>query len=281
MNYRALTGLSAIFSLKPGIMHAQALFSVWLCAGIFSGFLLILACFAVRTRLQGQEQFERVARQGDSFLLGAFIMNAIYWWGRPFSRLLIRLGATPNGITWFGLLSGIMAGVSVAEGRFDFGIVFAILAGMCDMLDGVVAKETGRTSAKGELLDSVMDRYVDFAVLAGFAMYYMDRPFMLLMALLAIHGSFMISYSSSMARERKLEPPRGAMKRTDRYTWLLYGIVLSPLSIAWIESRLWPDAVPPLALPGAFVVCLIAILGNYSACQRLMFIANAVEEKGN
>ncbi len=90
----------------------------------------------------------------------------------PAARVLSRTGVTPNTLTVMGFLVGVAAGVLVARAYFLAGGLVVLLAGAFDLLDGPVARATGKTSRFGGLLDSALDRLSEAAVLAGILAYY-------------------------------------------------------------------------------------------------------------
>src|SRR5260370_34326763 len=78
----------------------------------------------------------------------------------------------PNVLTFLGLLINIWAAFLFAAGRFQAAAVVLIGAGLFDMVDGRVARETNRVTRFGGFFDSVLDRYSDLALLMGLLVYY-------------------------------------------------------------------------------------------------------------
>ena len=78
-----------------------------------------------------------------------------------------RLGLRPNHLTILGLGVSLLAATAFCAGRTRYGGVLLILAGLCDFLDGSLARASGQVSAFGAFLDSVIDRYSDLVVLLG------------------------------------------------------------------------------------------------------------------
>jgi len=139
------------------------------------------------------------------------------------ARGLLRLGVPPNAITLLGGALTGGAGVCFAlgaSGRFAWSLrpgagpsAFLLLAGgllllsaACDMLDGAVARLGGRKTEFGGFLDSTLDRFSDFAVYAGLALYYAWAPpranlTFLLLAMLAFFNAFLISYTKARAED--------------------------------------------------------------------------------
>ncbi len=140
------------------------------------------------------------------------------WLGRG----LVRLGVTPNVLTLTGMVLTAGAGVCYAFGagsRFAWSLtplapgncyllaagVVMFLANACDMLDGAVARLGGRKTPFGAFLDSTLDRYSDFAVYAGIAVFYAwgspANVTFILLSLVAFVNAFMISYTRARAED--------------------------------------------------------------------------------
>src|ERR1051326_474448 len=75
--------------------------------------------------------------------------------------------------------------------------VVIIGAGLFDMVDGRVARETNRVTRFGGFFDSVLDRYSDLALLMGLLVYYgiVNRPFYVVLTAIVMAGSVMVSYT--------------------------------------------------------------------------------------
>jgi len=139
------------------------------------------------------------------------------------ARGLVQAGVAPNALTLTGVLLTLAAGACYALGagsRFAWGLTpqpggadaFALLAGgllvlssACDMLDGAVARLGNRATRFGAFLDSTVDRFSDFAVYAGIAVYYAwQRPAnitFVLLGMVAFFNAFMISYTRARAED--------------------------------------------------------------------------------
>ncbi|WP_461482597.1 CDP-alcohol phosphatidyltransferase family protein [Porticoccus sp.] len=236
---------------------------------VFGLVLLLGLIYVVMGFVTGTfRHYERVDRQGDSLLLGKSIMNFAVWSIEPFARWLSRRSVTPNQITLSSILFGLLAAACIATGHFGYGFSMALLSGVADMLDGMLARFTGKTDRSGVVLDSTVDRYVDFFLLAGCALYFRDDVLTLGVCLMAILGSFMISYSTAKAEAMAVEVPRGAMKRTERYVYLLLGLA---------ASGIWPTLWLLEQSPIWLVLWLLAILSNWSAVNRFRALYRAAK----
>lgn len=239
--------------------------------------ILLSAAYGVRVLIKGRVRFERIDRQGGSPLLGKGAMEIGYWFLMPIAKFLVALGATANQVSWSSLGCGFLAGVFLATGHFGFGAICATISGFLDSLDGRVARMSGLASDAGEVLDAAVDRYVEFFFLAGLTVYYREVPLLQALALLALLGSFMVSYSTTKAEALQVEVPKGSMRRPERAVYLILGASLSALSIAWVEPpREFSSA---LAYPMIVALGLVALLANISAIGRFRCIARAIRRR--
>lgn len=233
---------------------------------------LVVFCVTVLAAHAGlgrkRESFARVEQQGGSFILGRGLMNAGYWMLQPAVRLCAAAGVSPAALSWFSLVPAAFAGGAVALGHWGWAAWGLFASALLDVLDGAVARATGRASAPGAILDSVLDRYAEFFFFAGALFYYRAIPPAQLLVLTALFGSFLITYSTAKAEALKLTPPRGCMKRSDRLALLVVGALLTPAAQRWLETPgSWP-AWPALGAIGA-----IAVLANLSAIARFVALA--------
>jgi CDP-diacylglycerol--glycerol-3-phosphate 3-phosphatidyltransferase len=240
-----------------------------LSIAMLSVLALVCATYAVRVALRGRTRHERVAAEGGSELFGGALFELLYWSVVPVARAMVRVGISADAVTWASLAFGVAAGVALGAGHFGLGALLALVSASGDAVDGFVARATGTASSRGEVLDAAVDRYVEFAFLAGVAVAFRQSVFLLLLTLAAITGSFMVSYSSARAEAAGVRPPRGPMRRTERAIVLISGACLAPLA-AW-----WRPAYG--TVPMVVAVALVAVLGNASAIARLAAVRTAVE----
>jgi phosphatidylglycerophosphate synthase len=238
---------------------------------------VLTAAYAVRLLVKGRPRFARVDRQGGSALLSKGVMEMAYWWLQPMGRALVAAHITPNMISWASLFFGLLAGICLAFGHFGFGGGFALVSGFLDSLDGMVARMTGASSDAGEVLDATIDRYVEGFFISGLVIYYRDIPVLQILALLALMGSFMVSYSSAKAEALHVDPPKGSMRRPERAFYLTLGAVLSPITISQYEYvRDYPISI---GFPMVVALGIIAVLANASAIERMAAIAKEMRRR--
>jgi CDP-diacylglycerol--glycerol-3-phosphate 3-phosphatidyltransferase/CDP-diacylglycerol--inositol 3-phosphatidyltransferase len=91
----------------------------------------------------------------------------------PLARLFLRLGISPDAVTIVGTL-GVCAGALIffPQGKLLTGVLFITAFVFSDMVDGSMARLSGRTSIFGAFLDSTLDRVADGAIFAGLALYF-------------------------------------------------------------------------------------------------------------
>ena len=239
--------------------------------------LFLVTTYGVRVLVKGRARFDRIDRQGGSRLLSKAAMEIGYWILWPVARALASLHVSPNQVSWISFGFGALAGLFLARGHFGFGAMCATICGLLDSVDGMVARLSGVASDAGEVLDAAIDRYVEFFFLAGLAIYYREQPALQLLTLMALLGSFMVSYSTTKAEALQIEPPNGLMRRPERAVYLTAGAALSGPSIAWFEST--PEFATPLAYPMVLALAMVAVLANFSAIERFWLITKALRRR--
>ena len=243
----------------------------WLTGALWA---LLIVAYAIRVNRFGAFRSERVLGVGGgTVLVGENIMQATYWAIDPVVRGLIWLGATPNAITYAALVLGIGAGVAVAAGWFGLACLLATCSTISDILDGQVARVTKTGSDAGELLDAIVDRYTEFAFIAGFIVYAHDSPVQIMIALAALLASFMISYTSAKAEALQVSAPRGLMRRHERATYLTIAAGITPVIGPWAHAR-WPEV--PSTIMFAIGLAIVGGIGNLAALQRIVRIHRGV-----
>jgi CDP-diacylglycerol--glycerol-3-phosphate 3-phosphatidyltransferase len=225
------------------------------------------AAYAVRAWRIGRAR-QRRADGVEAAMLGRPVMEAAYWFFMPVVRALIAIGATPNAVTTASLLAALAAGFSFGTGHLGVGAALFMVAGMCDLLDGVVARQLGTGSDAGEVFDATVDRYGEFFVVAGIAFHFRTMWPLELLAQGAILGSFMVSYATAKAEALRLAPPKGIMRRAERAVYLIAGAGLVPL-VALVLPPTWAANPVLHDLPLLVALALVAVLANVSAVRRL------------
>jgi archaetidylinositol phosphate synthase len=119
----------------------------------------------------------------------------------PLAKAFARAGLTPNVLTCIGLVVSLLAGALFACGLPRFAAIALLVCGFFDMIDGAVARVTGKVTAFGGVLDSVVDRFTEAAIIVGIV--YGGAPelgqWSWLAGILALVGGFMVSYTRARA----------------------------------------------------------------------------------
>ena len=147
----------------------------------------------------------------------------------PIGAVLCRLGVGADGVTFFGIAMAAVAAVVIGRGQLILGLVFLILAGLSDALDGPIAKASGTSSVRGAFFDSVSDRVCDALLFGGLAWHLGSTEpghiFMLPVALMGV--SLLVSYQRAKAESLGLDAKGGLMERAERFVVLGAGLAFS------------------------------------------------------
>ena len=154
---------------------------------------------------------------------------------------LARLGVSPNVITLLGLPVYATAGLLFACKQFSLAAIVLCFAGLTDVLDGAVARVSGRVTRFGAFLDSTVDRYCDAAVFGGIIYYYLSEgePLQVCLGISALVGSLAISYARARAECFISSCRVGFFERPERLVILVLGALFHHMLIAlWILGTL-------------------------------------------
>jgi CDP-diacylglycerol--glycerol-3-phosphate 3-phosphatidyltransferase len=170
----------------------------------------------------------------------------------PLIALLSKWDLSPNSFTVAGLIITSLAAAAFLMGYARLGGIFILLGGFCDTIDGLMARTTGKATRFGALLDSSFDRYSEFITFFGIGAYFTSLEDYGASAgvLLALCGSFMVSYTRARAESLGFEVKLGFMQRPERIVLLGLGALIH---ITALEIAIW----------------VVALLGNLTALQRI------------
>ncbi len=177
--------------------------------------------------------------------VGKVILNAIVY---PLSALRV----SPNILTLIGLVINIFASVLFAKGMFTWAGLVVLFAGIFDMVDGEVARRTGRVTRFGAFFDSVIDRYSDMVLLLGLVVWYAkhDLIFYAGLVVMSLIGSIMTSYTRARAESLIPVCKVGFLERPERIVLLIIGCLANRMGAA-----MW----------------VMAVLSNWTVSQRIWY----------
>jgi phosphatidylglycerophosphate synthase/putative flippase GtrA len=256
-------------NLTPGGRVVTALAPAVLMVGYF---VVAFVAYLVRCAIKGPYRDPEIESRGDSILAAMPMRLFITWALRPTWGLVLRVGIPPMAVTTLSVLLGLAAGPALAAGRFALGGWLYIFSGVCDVIDGRLARATNRVTKAGGALDSILDRYADAAVLCGLGWYYRDS-WVLLPTLLALVGSSLVPYIRARGEAAGVSVKEvGLMQRAERIIYLGVGCSLSPI----LEVILDPTNAKPLHRIAVVGIVLLAVATQLTALQRLIFVVSTL-----
>ena len=159
-----------------------------------------------------------------------------------------HLESSPTSWTMVGFLVSVLAAAAYSTSGFRgeaVGGVLVLVAGWFDIVDGAVARVTGRTSRRGAFLDSTLDRVAEVAVFAGILLGGYSPP---ILVLLALSFSLLVSYTRAKGDA--------------------LGVALSGVGIGERSERLLILAILSIAGLAFWGVLLVLIVALYTFLQR-------------
>jgi len=194
--------------------------------------------------------------------LGNFLSAYIHWIVRPLERAAIRSGISPNTVTISSMTGCAIAGVAVATGHFAIATWSYVAAGILDLVDGRLARATGRQTESGAFLDSVLDRWGEIFLFSGLA-WQLQGSWALLATLLALGGSLMVSYTRARAESLGVMTNGGAMQRPERIILVSLGCLVAALADA---EPAWAAYVPEVL---GTTLAIVGTMSTMTAIGRL------------
>jgi CDP-diacylglycerol---glycerol-3-phosphate 3-phosphatidyltransferase len=186
--------------------------------------------------------------------VGARILGALV-------RVLAITRIHPNVFTCLGLVINAAAAWLFAQGAFFHAGLVVILGAVFDLVDGPLARHSGRVTRFGGFLDSVIDRYSDLILLMGMLVFYAKtgRFGYIVLTAAAMTGSVMVSYTRARAETEIPKCKVGFLERPERMVLIMIGSLANRM-----EPVLW----------------VIAVLANWTVIQRILFTWTETERIG-
>ncbi len=113
-------------------------------------------------------------------------------------------------------------------------------AGLFDMVDGRVARETNRVTRFGNFFDSVLDRYSDLALLVGLLIYYasINRYFYVVLTAIVMTGTVLTSYARARAENTIPKCKVGFLERPERVVLIIGALANHMAPVLWVIAVL-------------------------------------------
>ena len=182
----------------------------------------------------------------------------------PVASFALRLGITPNAVTWIGAVGVVISSLYFyPRGEFFLGTVIICICALSDLFDGTMARISKRGASRwGSFLDSTIDRLTDSAILIGVAIYLIDiGDRIVVLVLITLVTGMLVPYIRAKAEAFGVVCSGGLAERTERLIISLWAIGLDGLGI-------------PYAL--AIGMWLLALFGFITVIQRLLIVKKAV-----
>jgi CDP-diacylglycerol--glycerol-3-phosphate 3-phosphatidyltransferase len=183
----------------------------------------------------------------------------------PVARFALRLGITPNAVSWTGALGSVGSALYFyPRGQFFAGSVAIVIFALSDLFDGTMARISKEGPSKwGSFLDSTIDRVTDSAILLGISIYLIKQSDALsYVVLISLVSGMLVPYIRAKAESFSVECSGGIAERTERLIISLSAIGFSGLGVEYILAiGMW----------------LLAILGLITVAQRMLIVRRALK----
>lgn len=168
----------------------------------------------------------------------------------PVALLLLRIGVTPNGMTFFGSLGTcVMALWLWPQEEYFWGTLGVIAFIFSDLLDGTMARISKKSTQWGAFFDSTIDRVVDVALIGALVLSLLKTDDRLaVVAFAALIGGFLVSYVKARAEALSFNCSGGFAERAERVIILLTAVGFAGLGVPYILAvGIWILAISAFA----------------------------------
>jgi phosphatidylinositol phosphate synthase len=190
--------------------------------------------------------------------LRTFFTNLI----TPIARFLLRLNVSPDAVTVVGTVGVVGAALwFFPQGQLIVGVLVITAFVFSDLLDGTMARISGRTSSWGAFLDSTLDRMGDSAIFGGLVLYYaftVESQTLAALTLYCLVTGWLTSYTRARAESLGFEAKVGLAARADRLVAVLVAAGFSDIFDipVLLEVVLW----------------LLAVASSVTVVQRILVV---------
>lgn len=183
----------------------------------------------------------------------------------PTARGLLRIGLTPNSVTFIGAVGVVTTAlIAYPAGHLFGGTLLICVMALSDLFDGTMARISDRGPSRwGGFLDSTIDRVTDSAIAVGLLIYLAKADDLLAYPLLvSIVAGFLVSYIRAKAESLDIECKGGFAERTERLIILLAAIGFTGLGVPYILAN------------GTWFLAIVSI---FTVMQRLLIVWKATK----
>jgi CDP-diacylglycerol---glycerol-3-phosphate 3-phosphatidyltransferase len=182
-------------------------------------------------------------------------------------RGLASAGIPPNVLTSIGVTINLACGVLFGFGEFFWAGIVLIVANLFDMLDGGVARLTGRVTKYGTFLDSTLDRLSDMSAFLGIMVFYareteQHSTLNVFLGGVGMIASVLVSYTTARSEALGVKANIGFLQRPERIVLLIIG-ALSTWS--WTSTNFFANRMPQ-------VLWVLAVGSMWTLVQRMVYI---------
>lgn len=186
----------------------------------------------------------------------------------PAISFFARHNVSPNAITTAGTVLTIAAGVVYGTGHIMTAGWLMSATAFFDVVDGQVARRTGKSTVFGAFYDSTLDRVADGALMAGLTVFYATNPihhniYMVVVCLVGIIGTFVVSYTRARAESLGIDAKVGVMQRPERIV-----LLSAPQALFGLFWNGWVLIA---------IILLLSVTACITAVQRIAFVYHATQ----
>lgn len=197
-------------------------------------------------------------------MLSARLKPAVTKLITPVAEFVLRLGVTPNSVTWVGAIGVVVASLFFyPQGDFFIGTLVICILALSDLFDGTMARLSSAGSSRwGSFLDSTIDRVTDSAILLGVSIYLINESDPLAyVALVTLVSGLLVPYIRAKAECFGIACSGGIAERTERLIISLAAIGFDGLGVPYVLAiGLWS----------------LAVLGIFTVFQRMLIVKRAI-----
>jgi CDP-diacylglycerol---glycerol-3-phosphate 3-phosphatidyltransferase len=180
----------------------------------------------------------------------------------PIANLLLRIGISPDAVTLVGTLGVCIGALAFfPRGKIWLGVVVVTAFVFSDLIDGYMARTSGRSSVWGAFWDSTLDRVGDAAIFGGFLLYYAgvgDSDVMMAVCLYVLVMGSVTSYARARAESLGMQAKGGIAERADRL-------------VAVLVTAFFADVFNLMILL-EIVLWLLAVASTVTVVQRMILV---------